>query len=353
MKISCPPLTDPIKGPVVAQRKIIVRNPDGTTKVIVQNVVSTQANKPVADGAATANQPVRQKLGITRGVDGKITSVTGLQPGQQLIESPQGLRIVTTTTPNRSDRKVIVKSELPKVISKVPTGGQDVAAKAPIVIRTPIQTQTQTRPANVIVKSVTNKTMAPATAQRVILNNAQVVSSPTQQIVTSKRQIAANSVQQKIIRTSSIQQVVGQGGQKFVINPNNTGNKIILASTPNNQVVNSTVTSQAIIQNSTNQQQVNIYIILLLRSFSFKSNIFLKIQMRPQAQQQQQIVVSQPAQKVIQQQEYVNPTNQQQQIILHGQRIVLNPGQRIQVTQQQPTQTMQQQVIQQISQVNY
>lgn len=56
---------------------------------------------------------------------------------------------------------------------------------------------------------------------------------------------------------------------------------------------------------------------------------------------------------MIQQQEYVNPTNQQQQIILHGQRIVLNPGQRLQVTQQQPTQTVQQQVIQQISQVNY
>lgn len=238
--------------------------------MIVQNVVSSQANKPVADGAATANQPVRQKLGITRGADGKITSVSGLQPGQQLIESPQGLRIVTTTTPNRSDRKVIVKSELPKVISKVPTAAQDVAPKAPILIRTP--TQTPTRPANVIVKSVTNKAMAPATAQRVILNNAQVVSSPTQQIVTSKRQIAANSVQQKIIRTSSIQQVVGQSGQKFVINPNNTGNKIILASTPNNQVVNSTVTSQAIIQNSTNQQQVNILIVLLRSSCIFHLN---------------------------------------------------------------------------------
>lgn len=66
--------------------------------------------------------------------------------------------------------------------------------------------------------------------------------------------------------------------------------------------------------------------------------------------------MSQPTQKVIQQQEYVNPTNQQQQIILHGQRIVLNPGQRIQVTQQQAAtqvvQQMQPQVIQQISQVN-
>lgn len=66
--------------------------------------------------------------------------------------------------------------------------------------------------------------------------------------------------------------------------------------------------------------------------------------------------MSQPQQKVIQQQEYVNPTNQQQQIILGGQRIVLNPGQRIQVTQQ-PSQVVQQivqpsQAIQQIQQVN-
>lgn len=66
-------------------------------------------------------------------------------------------------------------------------------------------------------------------------------------------------------------------------------------------------------------------------------------------------MVNQSAQKV--QQEYVNPTNQQQQIILHGQRIVLNPGQRIQVTQQ-PTQVMQQivqqpqqQIVQQIQPV--
>lgn len=54
---------------------------------------------------------------------------------------------------------------------------------------------------------------------------------------------------------------------------------------------------------------------------------------------------------MIQQQEYVNPTNTQQQIILHGQRILLNPGQRIQVTQQQPAQAVQQQVVQQIAQV--
>lgn len=73
-------------------------------------------------------------------------------------------------------------------------------------------------------------------------------------------------------------------------------------------------------------------------------------------QSPQQLVVNQPTQKIVQQQEYINPTNQQQQIIFHGQRFVLNPGQRIQVTQQ-PTQVVQQivqqpQVVQQISQVS-
>lgn len=248
---------DPIKGPVVTQRKIIVRNPDGTTKVIVQNVVST-ANKSVADGQTTTtpNQPIRQKLGITRGADGKITSVTGLQPGQQLIESPQGLRIVTSTPNRNTERKIIVKSELPKAISKVSNAAQDTDSpltKAPIVVR---QTARGAL-ANVIVKSVTNKALTPGTTQRVILNNAQGLTTQPQQIVTSKRQIAANSVQQKIIRAANVQQVVGQTTpQKFVINSNSAGgNKIILA---NSQAAsqNSTVTAQqTLIQNSSNQQQ--------------------------------------------------------------------------------------------------
>lgn len=258
--------TDPAKGPVVTQRKIIVRNPDGTTKVIVQNVVSA-ANKPAADGqsAPTPNQPIRQKLGITRGPDGKITSVTGLQPGQQLIESPQGLRIVTST-PNRNAerRQVLVKGEPPKPIAKAANDAQDTdstPAKAPIVVRQ----VPRGAPANVIVKSVTNKSLTPATTQRVILNNAQGLGTPSQQIVTSKRQIAANSVQQKIIRAANIRQVVGQSTtttttpQKFVINSNSGGgNKILLATSSNSQVSNqnSTVTTQqTLIQKTTNQQQ--------------------------------------------------------------------------------------------------
>lgn len=114
-------------------------------------------------------------MGIIRGPDGKITSVTGLQPGQKLIESPTGLRIVTTSTPNRPDRKIVVKSELPKMVSKVSStqDGDNVAPKTPIVVRQ----QVGNSPANMIVKSVANKTVTSGTPQQrsVVLNSGQVL----------------------------------------------------------------------------------------------------------------------------------------------------------------------------------
>lgn len=161
-----------------------------------------------------------------------------------------------------------------------------------------------------------------------VKNENQNDAPSVQKIITSKRQLLANNTP-KLVRTSNLQQLLNQGAQKFVINQSNTPNKIIISS--NSQVANqdsvTVAPQQTIVQNATTPQLV---------------------------QSPQQIVVSQPTQKVAQ--EYVNPTNQQQQIIFHGQRFVLNPGQRIQVTQQ-PTQVVQQivqqpQVVQQISQVN-
>lgn len=153
--------------------------------------------------------------------------------------------------------------------------------------------------------------------------------STGQKIITSKRQLLSNNTP-KIVRGQNLQQLLNQGTQKFVI-PSNNGNKIVISSTPNslgtNPELKSVTSPTSVPQNSTSQ---------LIQS-------------------PQQLVVNQPSQKIIQQQEYINPTNQQQQIIFHGQRFVLNPGQRIQVTQQ-PTQVVQQivqqpQVVQQISQV--
>lgn len=150
-----------------------------------------------------------------------------------------------------------------------------------------------------------------------------------QKIITSKRQLLTNSTP-KLVRTSNLQQLLHQGTQKFVINQANSPNRIIISSSGNNQMSNQEskpVTSQQTIVQNTSQI------------------------VKPS----QQLLMNQSTQKTIQQQEYVNPTNQQQQIIFHGQRFVLNPGQRIQVTQQ-PTQVVQQivqqPIVQQISQVN-
>lgn len=206
---------DNSKTPVIAQRRIIVQNPDGTTKVIVQNVLQSSQvlHKIEIDLSAsdfflinllyyfslfiylisivfvyfnlkqqtrTQAPSQRQKLGIIRGPDGKITSVTGLQPGQKLIESPTGLRIVTTAAANRPDRKLVVKSELPKMVSKVSStqhNDSDNAAntqpKTPIVVRQ----QVSGTPTNVILKSVASKPVTSSTAQSrsVVLNSGHQV----------------------------------------------------------------------------------------------------------------------------------------------------------------------------------
>lgn len=122
----------------------------------------------------------RQKLGIIRGPDGKITSVTGLQPGQKLIESPTGLRIVTTAAANRPDRKLIVKSDLPKMVSKVSsTQHNDSDNATPTQPKTPVVVRQQVggTSTNMILKSVTSKPVAPSTPQSrsVVLNSGHQV----------------------------------------------------------------------------------------------------------------------------------------------------------------------------------
>lgn len=264
-----------MKSPVVTQRKIIVRNADGTTKVIVQNIIapSQTANKPAVE-STTTTQPTRQKLGIIRGLDGKITSVTGLKPGQQLIESPQGLRIVTTSTPNRNaEQKYIMKSDnLPKVVSKVSNISQDSDGqpKGSVVVRQHVRGA----PANVIVKSVqSNKPTSSSAGQRVVLNSGQIVSSspqpmqvgnttPTvQKIITSKRQLLANNPPKTVVRTSNLQQLLNQGTTQKILqfNQTNTPNKIIIASTANNHTTNqnsTTATAQHTIVAAPAAQQV-------------------------------------------------------------------------------------------------
>lgn len=109
-----------MRGQVIGSRRVIVKNPDGTTRIIQQAITSpavgtqkaaTNTITPApavssagnAAGSAPQTQqqtpaPQQHKVQIIRGPDGKV-SVRGLNPGQQLIQMPDGkLHVLTTTT---------------------------------------------------------------------------------------------------------------------------------------------------------------------------------------------------------------------------------------------------------------
>ncbi|KAI8038960.1 hypothetical protein M5D96_007670 [Drosophila gunungcola] len=105
----------PVKGQVIGSRRVIVKNPDGTTRIIQQAVTqvsrtaTTTPNTPATATASstvnnmsstqsTSSTPTPHKVQIIRGPDGKV-SVRGLNPGQQLVQMPDGkLHVLTTTT---------------------------------------------------------------------------------------------------------------------------------------------------------------------------------------------------------------------------------------------------------------
>lgn len=143
-------------------RKVIVRNPDGTTK-LVQKIVQAPA------AASTSEiKPNTQKVQIIRGPDGKIT-YHGLNPGQRLIQMPDGkLHILTSRT---AQNKIPNTAKTAKIVTAVsPIAGSPVTStiantiKSPMVIRQQVVKQTPT--SNLLVKSVGQK----PTTQRVWKN---------------------------------------------------------------------------------------------------------------------------------------------------------------------------------------
>ena len=96
----------------VVQRRIIVKNPDGTTKVIQQNITQhagqaarsspstpqQQQQQAQASPAPATKPDGPQKVQIIRGPDGKV-SVRGLNPGQQLIQTADGKLHVLSAAP--------------------------------------------------------------------------------------------------------------------------------------------------------------------------------------------------------------------------------------------------------------
>ncbi|KAH8234941.1 hypothetical protein KR032_005873 [Drosophila birchii] len=339
----------PVKGQVIGSRRVIVKNPDGTTRIIQQAVTqvarTSAGNTSSASGSSavaastsstqsTSSAPTPHKVQIIRGPDGKV-SVRGLNPGQQLVQMPDGkLHVLTTTsTSNASTQGNKIKMPI-KAVS---------TPSSPAVTTT---TTTGTTPGTPLIKQIAVKhvtktpgTPSMASSQRVALPLAQIknkllLAQQQQQAAASTSSSSSPSVQKtvsKVVTTSAsagqnVQQVFVQSGSKFVVGQNAQGQKVIISTSSAQQQGTSPVQQQQLVQSQVISQQ---------------------IQQAPQ-QQSQQIALnqvgSQPTQKVIQQ--IVNTSNVQQQILVGGQRIILSPGQTI-VTQRNVPQSQALQMVQQ------
>ncbi|XP_070141359.1 nucleosome-remodeling factor subunit NURF301 isoform X2 [Drosophila kikkawai] len=338
----------PVKGQVIGSRRVIVKNPDGTTRIIQQavtqvartpagngNTSGTSGSSAVASTSSTPSAPstpTPHKVQIIRGPDGKV-SVRGLNPGQQLVQMPDGKLHVLTTTSASSN-------------ASTPGNKIKVPIKAVSTPSSPAATATATTPVTPLIKQIAVKqvsrtpgTPAMASSQRVALPLAQIKNKlllaqqqqQQQQAAASGSATSSPSLQKtvtKVLNTSApgqnLQQVFVQSGSKFVVGQNAQGQKVIISTASAQQQGTSPVQQQ--------QQLVQSQV----------------IQQAPQQQQTQQIALnqagSQPTQKVIQQ--IVNTSNVQQQIVVGGQRIILSPGQTI-VTQRNVPQSQALQMVQQ------
>ncbi|XP_067647631.1 nucleosome-remodeling factor subunit NURF301 isoform X2 [Eurosta solidaginis] len=362
----------PVKGQIIGSRRVIVKNPDGTTRIIQQAIttpaatkVASSSGKTVATTAAagtstatttttasntqtsqqsttttsnTATPTQQHKVQIIRGPDGKV-SVRGLNPGQQLIQMPDGkLHVLTTTTTQSAG-----SGTQTTVTKKLPMKQVTPAASSPNVVKQisvkPIQKNVAAQNSQKTIVTSTSSQSKPSTPKAVAqVINQKVAVSPTtsvQKVVTQTiPSVSANTsaaAATKIATNSQgIPQFIVQPGQKLLMGQNQQGQKVLL-TTSGQQLAQ----QQPVVQPSIQQAH-------------------------PQQQQQQQIIVNQSSstasstaqhtppqaatQKVIQQ--IVNTSNVQQQIVIGGQRIILSPGQTI-VTQRSVPQNQTVQVVQQ------
>lgn len=86
-------------------KRIIVKNADGTQKIIHQQI-QQQITEPIPTTIITPQKPEPQKVQIIRGPDGKV-SVRGLNPGQQLMQTPDG-KLHVISSPQTQGNKLIL-----------------------------------------------------------------------------------------------------------------------------------------------------------------------------------------------------------------------------------------------------
>uniref|UniRef100_A0A1Q3FWI9 Putative nucleosome remodeling factor subunit n=1 Tax=Culex tarsalis TaxID=7177 RepID=A0A1Q3FWI9_CULTA len=382
----------------VVQRRIIVKNPDGTTKVIQQNITQPasqaarsspstpqqqqqqqQAQASPTTPAAKPDGP--QKVQIIRGPDGKV-SVRGLNPGQQLIQTADGKLHVLSAAPGSSpaaSKQAIATKTGQKIITKMAAAGTTVTS-SPVVQQQqqvqPIQQNTTTVVSSPVVApaaapaSTTSTTTTTVTQQ--LLNKAPnlVVRNQAGQPI---KQIIQKQVVQKVQATSTTPQQVAATPQKIIINNQQGGTvqKIIstaggqlIATSTSNQQVQKVVTQsnlQQLLQGATGQkviveqnpgqsQQVQTQKVLVATTptgQTVQKQILIQNANAPGTPQQ--IVINQAGggQKIVQQ----IVASPGQQIMIGGQRIILNPGGGQKIISNQPIQIQQNQQVQQIQQV--
>lgn len=332
------------KGAGIIQRKILVKNPDGTTKIIQQNV-TTSSTSTATHAAGTSKPDGPQKVQIIRGPDGKV-SVRGLNPGQQLIQTPDGKLHVLSNNPNspkqmitKIGQKIVKMGATPattnSTASSTVTSGDGVASSTPtqhilnkgVLMRNATTTPTGvlSQPVKQVVqRQILQKVQTPSsstvgqtvqqlvstTPQKILINNQntlqKVITSSGHQLLTTTTPV------QKVVTQSNLQQLLQgtqpQGGQKVIVEPTAaaaaaaaaTGTaqspmptqKVLLATTPGQP----TVAKQILIQNTTSAGGTP-----------------------------QQIIFNHGGQKMVQQ----IVATPGQQIMIGGQRIILNSGQKL------------------------
>ncbi|XP_059615017.1 nucleosome-remodeling factor subunit NURF301 isoform X2 [Phlebotomus argentipes] len=281
-------------GRVIKSRNILVKQADGTTKIIQQQIVK---------------QPETQKVQIIRTPDGKVC-VKGLNPGQQLYQLPDGkIQVISSPVGNNAagnKAKTLIARAIQQ--SSGTSSGSSTVTRHQVTPKVAVSS-----------KAIASPVQPKAIGQKIQVTGNQIISSggvvkqvistsqagSVQKILTSGQIVGSSSVQQpsqqKIVTTSNLQQLLQQtGGQKLVLSQGQ-GQRILI-----------TPAGQQIAQTATTGQQIIV-----------QQSQAPSVQ---QPQQQQHIVINQgKVQQVI--------GGGQQQIIVGGQRILLNPGQRIVTSQ--------------------
>uniref|UniRef100_A0A1I8M9X2 Nucleosome-remodeling factor subunit NURF301 n=1 Tax=Musca domestica TaxID=7370 RepID=A0A1I8M9X2_MUSDO len=357
------PSTAQAKGQIIGSRRVIVKNPDGTTRIIQQavsspvsrtnsavntNVASTSTATSTTNyvqSTSTTNQtsnsslnvtpssqpsPQQHKVQIIRGPDGKV-SVRGLSPGQQLIQMPDGkLHVLTTTNSSAGTstgqttltKKLPVKASAVAQASSSPSMMKQVTVKQISKNNQGTGIHTVQKVISTPIRTTTSKCTNPTLNQ----NNS---TSPIVQESNILQSTGANT--SKVINSNSqgMQQMIVQPGQKLLLGQNAQGQKVIIQ--PSQQQTTAAPLSnisQTVQTQGTSNPVVN-------------SNTSGGCQLN---------LETHTSQKVIQQ--IVNTSNVQQQIVVGGQRIILSPGQTIVTQRSVPAQNAAVQVIQPSTQKN-